>query len=101
MRVNISPGRGETCERTSPSRARPAFCLVRRQIAAGAGQTGRLVAPAVVALCQDSARISFDRRRHFQLFTGAWTLDAAARTPFVRAGRAGVAEADGANARLG
>ena len=34
-------------------------------------------------------------RRHFQLFAGARTLDAAARTRFVRAGCAGSAKTDG------
>ena len=50
---------------------------------------------------RDSARHTAGRRRLSQLPAGARTLDAAARTPFVRAGRAAAAEADGAGARMG
>ena len=98
MRINISPARGEI-EVSEAHRIE--LDLVRRQAAAGSGQVRRLVAQAVVALRQDSARHFVDRRRYFQLPAGAWTLDVAARTPFVRAGCACAAEADGADARMG
>ena len=67
---NISRS-GRVALSESSGRTRPAFCLVRSQAAAAAGEVRRLAAPAVVALCADSARHSVDRRRYFQLLAGA------------------------------
>ena len=63
-------------------------------------QICRLAAPAIVAADPDSPGHIVDRRWHFQLFAGAGTLDAPARTRFVRAGPAIPRKADGAGARL-
>src|SRR2546423_1446475 len=98
MNISFSKRRGFI--ESAPERARPALCLVREEAAAGAFEVRQLAAQAVVDLCPDTARVSPDRRRHLQLPAGARALDAAARTPFVRARRAAAAEADGAGARM-
>src|SRR5512144_14808 len=98
--MNIYLGKRRGFIEPTPERTRPAFCLVREKAAVGAFEVRGLAAQAIVDLRQDSDRCSPDRRRYFQLPAGARTLDAAARTPFVRAGRAAAAEADGAGARM-
>src|SRR3954466_12381305 len=98
--MNISSKQRRFSFAQPSGRTRPAFRLVRSQAAAAGSEICRLAAPAVVALCADSARGSADPRRYLQLPAGARHLDAAARTPFVRAGRTVPAGADGADARM-
>src|SRR5689334_19447904 len=85
---------------SAPERTRPALRLVREEAAVGSGEVRRLGAQAVVDLCTHSARPAAGGRRLPQLPAGARSLDAATRTPFVRAGRSAIAETAGADARL-
>src|SRR5713226_8397803 len=70
------------------------------QIVAAARPLRWLVAQAIVAAGADSACHCADGRRHFQLFAGARTVDAPARTPFVRPGHPDAAKTDGADAGM-
>src|SRR5713226_7871216 len=70
------------------------------QIVAAARPLRWLVAQAIVAAGADSACHSADGWWHFQLFAGARTVDAPARTPFVRPGYPDAAKTDGADAGM-
>src|SRR3981189_98458 len=53
-----------------------------------------MAAPAIFPMGSHSRCYPADRWGHFQHFAGAWAVDAAARTRFVRARRADAAKAD-------
>ena len=60
------------------------FARFEARLPQGAVEIRRLAAQAVVALRQDSARHSSDRRWYPELLADTRTLDVAARPPFVR-----------------
>jgi hypothetical protein len=76
------------------------FAWFEGKLPAEAGPLCRLAAQALFAVGANSSGHFVDCRRRFQFFAGAGTVDAPARTSFGRAGRAAVAEAHVANARM-
>src|SRR5689334_5293805 len=94
--MNIFLGKRRGFIERAPERTRPALCLVREQAAAATGEVRRLAAQAIVDLRPRSDRNTPGRRWLSQFPAGAWPLDVAARTPFVRTGCAAAAETDGA-----